>query len=106
MQISSRGEILIDKETFLSKKNNVRKASSEAQAQIGVYEEKLQKITEMEYIFENDEFSYFEKCKNIKTLDRELLRALISRIDVYSADRIEITWKYKQYIEGDDLKNV
>ncbi len=96
---------IIDKETFLSKKNNVRKASSEAQAQIGVYEEKLQRITEMEYIFENDEFSYFEKCKNIKVLDRELLRALISRIDVYSADRIEIIWKYKQYIEG-DLQNV
>ncbi len=92
---------IIDKDAFVSKKNNVYKASNEAKAQIEVYEEKLQRIVEMEYVFENDEFSYFEKCKNIKTLDRELLRALISRIDVYSADRIEITWKYKKYIGGD-----
>ncbi len=94
----------IDKDTFILKKNGVNKASEDAQAQIIVCEKRLQEIVESEYVFANSEFSDFEKSRNIEVLDRELLRTLISRIDVYSADRIEITWKYQKYIQ-EDLKN-
>ena len=69
-----------------------------AKTELERIESKLHEILETEHLLENSVFDNFGKYKDITELNKEIIDALISRITVYSADRIEIEWKYQDIL--------
>ena len=90
----------ISRSEFITSKENTDSKVEKAQREILALEDELNKTESMEYILTHDEFTRFEESRNIKSLSRELVEALISRIDVYDSERIEITWKYQNFTGG------
>ena len=89
---------LITKDEFLSFKAMIEQETVDAQQEIESLELELRKIIDFETMMSQNVFDVFEKCREIKVLDRELLVALVSKIIVYDEKRIEIIWKHKDYL--------
>lgn len=85
----------ISRDEFLSERSRLENDTLVAKAELEKIESKLHEILETEHLLENSAFDNFSKYKDITELNKEIINALISRITVYSADRVEIEWKYQ-----------
>lgn len=93
-----KGE-LINKDEFILLKAKIEQEAKEAQETIDTIEIELHKITAMEMMMSKNVFDIFEKCRTIEMLDREIIVALVSKIIVYNEEKVEIVWKYQDYLE-------
>lgn len=82
----------ITKEEYISKRDTFSKQEAEYQTRIQSLNERMEQLT-CGYTGDVLE-SGFQKYDEAETLTKELVDALIKRIDVYDEDRVEITWKF------------
>lgn len=90
----------ISKSEFVAIKSKADIEAENAEKELLILREQIQKIENTKNLLSNDNYDCFKESKNILNLSREIVQALISRIDVYDNDRIEITWKYQDFIGG------
>lgn len=78
------------KEKYIEEKDESVRQESECLTELNQLEQKLAQYTEQEKTLSSKHSEHF---RNVQSLTKEMVDELIERIDVYGADKVEITWK-------------
>lgn len=80
---------------YIGKREEYRKQEADCQMKLQGVNEHIERLAAGQ---SNDMLdNHLQSYGGIESLTKELADELIERIDVYEADRIEITWKFKDF---------